>query len=96
LIDWVQACDFNRADKNCLRKMEWTWRGEKYSAKRNEYLSLKTQLESEVFPAEEEGGAPRYYRQLTQDQQQQHLTDRLKKYCQKVYKKVRKLNLSYR
>lgn len=28
------ACDFNRPGKNCLRKLEWVWRGEAYMAKR--------------------------------------------------------------
>jgi len=28
------ACDFNRPGKNCLRKLEWVWRGETYMAKK--------------------------------------------------------------
>lgn len=28
------ACDFNRPGKNCLRKLEWVWRGEAFMAKK--------------------------------------------------------------
>lgn len=28
------ACDFNRPGKNCLRKLEWVWRGETFMAKK--------------------------------------------------------------
>ncbi|GER25550.1 DNA polymerase [Striga asiatica] len=42
------ACDFNRPGKNCLRKLEWVWRGETYMAKRSDYYHLKRQIESEL------------------------------------------------
>ena len=32
------ACDFNRPGKNCLRKLEWVWRGETYMAKKKYIL----------------------------------------------------------
>ena len=48
-IQICAACDFNRPDKTCLRKMEWKWRGQTYSVNRNEYLSLRNQLEQERF-----------------------------------------------
>ncbi|CAM6102738.1 unnamed protein product [Calypogeia fissa] len=86
--DTCAACDFNRPDKTCLRQLEWVWRGETYSAKRSEYNHLKNQIESEQFPALIEGAAPRYFRDLPVTEQQSKLKDRLKKYCQKVYKRV--------
>ncbi|AQK71203.1 DNA polymerase epsilon catalytic subunit A [Zea mays] len=43
------ACDFNRPGKNCLRKLEWVWRGETYMAKKNDYYHIKRQIESELI-----------------------------------------------
>jgi hypothetical protein len=43
------ACDYNRPDKQCLRPMEWVWRGETYMLKQSEYSLLRGQLE--VRPA---------------------------------------------
>ncbi|GJN21151.1 hypothetical protein PR202_gb08602 [Eleusine coracana subsp. coracana] len=34
------ACDFNRPGKNCLRKLEWVWRGETYMAKKKYILQI--------------------------------------------------------
>jgi DNA polymerase elongation subunit (family B) len=39
------ACDFNRPGKECLRPMEWVWRGESYMLKQSEYSLLRGQLE---------------------------------------------------
>ncbi|BBN04847.1 DNA polymerase epsilon subunit 1 [Marchantia polymorpha subsp. ruderalis] len=86
--DVCAACDFNRPDKTCLRQLEWVWRGETFSASRSEYNHLKNQIESEQFPPTSEGGDMRYFRDLPKDEQQSKLKDRLKKYCQKVYKRV--------
>eukprot|EP00850_Spirogloea_muscicola_P017955 SM000159S01786 [mRNA] locus=s159:288661:304957:+ [translate_table: standard] len=82
------ACDFNKPDKTCLRKMEWVWRGETFMATRSEYGHLKHQLEAEQFASANKGGAPRLFRELTKDEQEAKLKDRLKRYCQKVYKRV--------
>eukprot|EP00798_Chlamydomonas_sp_ICE-L_P017971 gene17971-24376_t len=49
------ACDFNKPGKDCLRTMDWKWRGEHYAGTRAEYMSLKNQLQSETFPPAEEG-----------------------------------------
>ncbi|EFJ15355.1 hypothetical protein SELMODRAFT_445541 [Selaginella moellendorffii] len=81
------ACDFNRAEKTCLRPMQWVWRGESFMTKRSEYYHLKNQIESEMFTAGE-GKPSQYFRDLSKDEQQSKLRDRLKKYCQKVYKRV--------
>ncbi|PRW20477.1 DNA polymerase epsilon catalytic subunit A [Chlorella sorokiniana] len=82
------ACDFNRPGKTCLRQMEWVWRGETYSATRAEYASLKAQLQSETFPPAAPDGPQRLWTDLQQEEKAKLLKDRLKKYCQKVYKRV--------
>ncbi|KAK9830879.1 hypothetical protein WJX81_001263 [Elliptochloris bilobata] len=82
------ACAFNRPGKTCLRPMAWTWRGESFSATAAEYYAIKTQLASETFAAEAPGGSPRFYGQLPQEERAKLLKDRLKKYCQRVYKRV--------
>jgi len=51
-------------------------------------MQVKRQMESEVFPSEVEGGPSRYFRQLSANEQEALLMARLKKYCQKVYKRV--------
>lgn len=44
------VCDFNKPGKECQRKMDWSWRGEFYTAKSSEYRMIKKQLENERFP----------------------------------------------
>ncbi|KAK6247338.1 hypothetical protein QUC31_018903 [Theobroma cacao] len=81
------ACDFNRPDKTCLRKLEWVWRGEIFMAKKSDYYHLKKQIESEFFDGTE-GQLSKSFLDLPKLEQQSRLKDRLKKYCQKVYKRV--------
>lgn len=85
--DVCAACDFNRPGKTCLRHLEWVWRGETYTAKRSEYYHLKNQIESEQV-ATGEGQLSRFFRDLPKEEQETRLKDRLKKYCQRVYKRV--------
>ncbi|GLJ44675.1 hypothetical protein SUGI_0939260 [Cryptomeria japonica] len=85
--DVCAACDFNRPGKTCLRHLEWVWRGETYTAKRSEYYHLKNQIESEQV-ATGEGQLSHFFRDLPKEEQETRLKDRLKKYCQKVYKRV--------
>lgn len=85
--DVCASCDFNRPGKTCLRQLEWVWRGETYMAKRSEYYHLKNQIESEQIPTGE-SQLPRFFRDLPKEEQQTRLKNRLKKYCQKVYKRV--------
>uniref|UniRef100_A0A1D2A3C0 DNA polymerase epsilon catalytic subunit n=1 Tax=Auxenochlorella protothecoides TaxID=3075 RepID=A0A1D2A3C0_AUXPR len=82
------ACDFNKPGKTCLRPMEWVWRGETFSATRTEYFSLKTQLQSEMFPPLGPGAPQRSWYELTSEERSKNLKARLKGYCQKVYKRV--------
>ncbi|XP_075520013.1 DNA polymerase epsilon catalytic subunit A-like isoform X2 [Primulina tabacum] len=81
------ACDFNRPGKNCLRKLEWVWRGETYTAKRSDYHHLKRQIESELVDTMN-GQLSKSFLELPKSDQQAKLKERLKKYCQKAYKRV--------
>lgn len=81
------ACDFNRPGKKCLRKLEWVWRGETYMAKRSDYYHIKRQLESELVEVGD-GQRSKSFLDLPKAEQQAKLKDRLKKYCQKAYKRV--------
>ncbi|KAI3706102.1 hypothetical protein L1987_76358 [Smallanthus sonchifolius] len=78
------ACDFNRPGKTCLRNLEWVWRGETYTAKRSDYYHIKRQIESEFV----DGLTSKPFLDLPKVDQQLRLKDRLKKYCQKAYKRV--------
>lgn len=82
------ACDFNLPGKTCLREMEWVWRGETYAATRAEYLAIKAQLQSEGFPSSLPGGQTRVWSDLSGEERAKLLKERLKKYCQRVYKRV--------
>ncbi|XP_042499556.1 DNA polymerase epsilon catalytic subunit A-like isoform X2 [Macadamia integrifolia] len=81
------ACDFNRPGKTCLRKLEWVWRGETFMAKKSDYYHLKRQIESE-FIESGDGQLSKSFLDLPKLEQQSRLKDRLKKYCQKAYKRV--------
>ncbi|PKA64815.1 DNA polymerase epsilon catalytic subunit A [Apostasia shenzhenica] len=81
------ACDFNRPGKNCLRKLEWVWRGETYMAKRSDYHHMKQQIESELVEFND-GNSAKLFIELPKAEQQLKLKERLKKYCQKAYKRV--------
>ncbi|XP_068311422.1 DNA polymerase epsilon catalytic subunit A-like [Pyrus communis] len=81
------ACDFNRPGKTCLRKLEWVWRGEIFMAKKSDYYHLKKQIESEFV----DGGnskPSKSFLELPKMEQQSRLKERLKKYCQKAYRRV--------
>ncbi|EXB53717.1 DNA polymerase epsilon catalytic subunit A [Morus notabilis] len=81
------ACDFNRPGKTCLRKLEWVWRGEIFMAKKSDYYHLKKQIESEFVDGTDVQLAKSFL-DLPKTDQQLRLKDRLKKYCQKAYKRV--------
>ncbi|KAI3971229.1 hypothetical protein MKX01_021996 [Papaver californicum] len=81
------ACDFNRPGKTCLRTLEWVWRGETFTAKKSDYYHLKRQIESELVD-NVRGQIAKSFLDLPKTDQQVKLKDRLKKYCQKAYKRV--------
>ncbi|GAB4856744.1 DNA polymerase epsilon catalytic subunit A [Ancistrocladus abbreviatus] len=81
------ACDFNRPGKTCLRKLEWVWRGETYMARKSDYYHLKRQIQSELVDSGD-GKPLKSFLDLPKAEQQSKLKERLRKYCQKAYKRV--------
>ncbi|KAI7849576.1 hypothetical protein BDC45DRAFT_551393 [Circinella umbellata] len=83
------TCEFNLPDKTCDRRMTWSWRGEYYPAKRNEYLMIRNQLSTETFPPKRPSDPPRPWHALTESEQSTLVKKRLTDYSKKVYKKAR-------
>lgn len=83
------VCDFNRPGKQCQRKMTWSWRGEYFSAKQNEYKMIRKQLESERFPSRYNPKMTVGYHELTVPEQSALLKKRLADYSQKIYKRTK-------
>jgi DNA polymerase epsilon subunit 1 len=90
------ACDFNRPNSNCQRRMQWSWRGEYFPADRSEYNMIRNQLESEKFPGRQPGDSQRTWAQLTESEQHNFITKRLSDYSRKVYKKMRESKVETR
>ena len=86
--DTCAGCDFNRPGKTCLREMEWVWRGEHFASSSSEYSQIKAQLLEDRFPPLNPGEPQRFWTELSYEEQQEQKKNRLKKYTQKVYKKV--------
>ncbi|EOA39472.1 hypothetical protein CARUB_v10008067mg [Capsella rubella] len=82
------ACDFNSPGKTCLRKLEWVWRGVTFMGKKSDYYHLKKQIESEFVDAGANIQSSKSFLDLPKVEQQTKLKERLKKYCQKAYKRV--------
>ena len=80
------ACVFNKPGKTCQRKLPWSWRGEFYAAKRNEYKMIVNQLESEKF--KNALGKQVAFNELAQGERDSLIEKRLSSYCRKVYKKI--------
>ena len=77
------ACDFNEPGNRCKRSLAWRWRGEYYPASKAETDNLRAQLSLESF----DGGVP--FTDLPRARQQELLKERLKRYSQTVYKRVK-------
>ncbi len=43
------GCVFNTLENNCKRPLEWQWKGEYFPITRNEYESIKLNLEYEYL-----------------------------------------------
>ena len=82
------ACDYNRPNKKCDRRMTWAWRGEFFPAKLDEFKMVRNALESETFPPLWKGGPPRRFKDLKQAEQTTLVHKRLGDYSRKVYKKT--------
>ncbi|KAG0164792.1 DNA polymerase epsilon catalytic subunit [Apophysomyces sp. BC1034] len=83
------TCEFNRPGKTCDRRMTWSWRGEYYPARLNEYKMIRNQLSVETFPPRFPYGPTRSWHSLTDAEQSTLLNNRLGEYSKKVYKKAR-------
>ncbi|XP_048444807.1 DNA polymerase epsilon catalytic subunit A isoform X2 [Pyrus x bretschneideri] len=81
------ACDFDHPGKTCLRKLEWVWRGEIFMARKSDYYHLKKQIESEFVDCGN-SKLSKSFLELPKMEQQSRLKERLKKYCQKAYRRV--------
>lgn len=68
-------------DADCQRRMEWKWRGDYFPPRGDEVRALRSQLQNEDIFQDEENVSPAVL--------DKHLRDRVKKYSQKVYKRVK-------
>ncbi|KAI8802655.1 putative DNA polymerase epsilon catalytic subunit A [Cladochytrium replicatum] len=83
------ACDFNDGPGTlCQRRMQWSWRGEYYPAKRSEYNMIRNQLETERFPGDSPDSPVRTFHELRKAEQHAILKKRISDYSKKVYKKM--------
>ncbi|KAF2738253.1 DUF1744-domain-containing protein [Polyplosphaeria fusca] len=82
------ACDFNRPDKTCDRRLPWAWRGEFLPAKKDEYNMVRNALENERFPGRHPHAPPRTFQELPQDEQASLVKKRLQEYSKKIYHKI--------
>ncbi len=82
------VCDYNRPDKTCDRKMVWSWRGDYFPAKRDEFNMVKHALDQETFPSRFPNGPRRRFGDLPVGEQSALLHKRLGDYSRKVYRKT--------
>lgn len=85
------SCDFNRPGKTCARKLKWSWRGEFYPAKMDEYNMIKRALQNETFPNKNKYSKKRFltFDELSYEDQVAHIKKRLTEYSRKVYHRVK-------
>ena len=83
------ACDYNRPGKQCQRKLKWTWRGDYFPAKMDEYKMIRNALEQELLPPKYPGKPQRRFVDLSPSEQTVLLQKRLGDYSRKVYKKTK-------
>ncbi|ETV91373.1 hypothetical protein, variant 2 [Aphanomyces invadans] len=75
------SCEASTSTLSCQRPMEWVWRGDYYPASKQEFQHIQTQLSYETV-----NNTP--YAQLPEEKRNSMLTDRVKQYCNTVYKKT--------
>ncbi|SCV03154.1 LANO_0G02476g1_1 [Lachancea nothofagi CBS 11611] len=85
------SCDFNRPDKSCDRRLQWSWRGEFFPSKMDEYNMVKRALQNEVFPNKNKNSFKKFlsFDELSYTDQVIHIKKRLTEYSRKVYHKVK-------
>lgn len=79
------VCDYNRPDKTCDRRMVWSWRGDYFPAKRDEYNMIRHALENESFPGKM---GDRRFTDLPEAERSALIQKRLGDYSRKVYRKT--------
>lgn len=82
------VCDYNRVDKECDRRMVWSWRGDYFPAKRDEYNMIKHALDQETFPGKWPNSPRRRFNELPAAEQSALIHKRLGDYSRKVYRKT--------
>jgi DNA polymerase epsilon subunit 1 len=90
------ACDFNKPDAMCKRRMDWLWRGEMLPATRSEFQRIQQQLETEKFPPLFPNGPHRAFHELSKEDRAAIEKKRLSDYCRKAYKKTKVTKLETR
>lgn len=85
------SCDFNRPGKSCDRRLKWSWRGEFFPAKMDEYNMVKRALQNETFPNKNKFSKKQYltFDELSYADQVLHIKKRLTDYSRKVYHRVK-------
>lgn len=83
------SCDFNRPGKTCDRRLPWSWRGEYYPPKRDEYFMLKNALKNQKFAPKFPGQPMRSFDELTQTEQAAAVKKSVAAYSRKVYHKIK-------
>ncbi|UZJ54409.1 hypothetical protein CBS101457_003729 [Exobasidium rhododendri] len=82
------TCDYNRPGMTCNKKMQWSWRGEYFPAKRDEVNMIRNALSNEQFPPKYAEGTKRSFHELGNAEQTVMLHKRVGDYSRKVYRKT--------
>lgn len=85
------SCDFNRPGKTCARRLKWSWRGEFFPAKTDEYNMIKRALQNETFPNKNKFSKKPFvtFDELSYADQMMYIRKRLTDYSKKVYHKIK-------
>ncbi|SCU99256.1 LAME_0G02454g1_1 [Lachancea meyersii CBS 8951] len=85
------GCDFNRPGKACDRKLQWSWRGEYFPSKMDEYSMVKRALQNETFSNKNKKSFKKLlsFEELSYSDQVAHIKKRLTEYSRKVYHRVK-------
>ncbi|KAF2353054.1 DNA-directed DNA polymerase family B multifunctional domain [Trinorchestia longiramus] len=90
------ACDYNKPESCCQRRMSWLWRGEVMPATRAEVERAQHQLHTERFPPLTPGQPHRAFHQLSKEEQAVVTKKRLQEYCRVAYKRLHVTRLEER
>eukprot|EP00400_MALV-I_sp_L67-5_P001310 gene1310-583_t len=92
--DFCTACTFNNPANNCKRRMEWKGRHDLFMATKADVKSIQMELElgaNQAFTTKDEYGELKkvMYKELPEHEKIKHLLDRVKKFSQKAYKRIK-------